>query len=66
VGEATSLIVGTLLMLLVLAAGIVGAWKYRQHVMPAADHSRTEPISDEMLVALARQREAALPSSDEN
>jgi hypothetical protein len=51
------MILGTLLLILVIGAGIAGAWKYR--AMALGEESGKEPgVSDEMLVALARARDA--------
>ncbi|HZQ16333.1 MAG TPA: hypothetical protein VFA82_06120 [Gaiellaceae bacterium] len=52
------MILGTILLVLVIGAGVAGAWKYRSMVVGDDDRSGRPPLADELLVELARRRDA--------
>jgi hypothetical protein len=59
------MILGTLLLVVVIGAAVAGAWRYRATTLGDRTDSRTA-MSDEMLVALARQRDAELAQSSDS
>jgi hypothetical protein len=58
-------LIGTLLLVLVVGGGIVGIWKYRAIALGHGGRER-RPLSDEALVALARQHDAMLNSAGQD
>jgi hypothetical protein len=56
------MILGTLLLLVVIGGGLVGAWKYRAMMLGDRGDEQT-PLHDDVLIALARERDAALARS---
>jgi hypothetical protein len=57
------MILGTVLLVLVVGSAVVSAWKYRSAVLGNEDEKRPA-LSDEMLIALARKRDAELTDGD--
>ena len=56
--DSPLVILGTLLLVVVIGAGIAGAWKYRTLAL-GDDEPQDGPLTDEMLVALARKHDEA-------